>query len=58
MPDLLFQWFSDNHMKANEDKCHILLSSNENLLVNVGTLQIQDSSSEKLIGIKIDSKLI
>ena len=45
-------------MKANEDKSHILLSSNENLLVNVGTPQIQDSSSEKLIGIKIDSKLI
>ena len=21
---LLFQWFNYNHMKANEDKCHIL----------------------------------
>ena len=45
-------------MKANEGKCHVLLSSNENLLFNVGTPQIQDSNSEKLIEIKIDSKLI
>ena len=22
----LFQWFSDNQMKANHDKCHLLVS--------------------------------
>ena len=37
--------------------CHVLLSTNENLLVNIGTAQIQNSSSEKLLGTKIDSKL-
>ena len=36
-PDLLFQWFSDNHMKANEGKYHSLLSTNKNVLVNIGT---------------------
>ena len=24
----LFQWFSDNQIKANPDKCHFLCSSN------------------------------
>ena len=42
---LLFQWFSDNHMKANEDKRHVLISTNENVLVNIGAAQIQKSCS-------------
>lgn len=37
--------------------CHGLLSVNENLPVNIGTAQIQISSSEKLLGTKIGSKL-
>ena len=34
---LRFQWFSDIYMKANENKCHVLLSTNENVLVNTNT---------------------
>ena len=26
---LLFQWFSDNQMKGNEDKCHVFISTKE-----------------------------
>ena len=26
---LLFQWFSDNQMKRNEDKFHVLISTKE-----------------------------
>ena len=26
---LLFQWFSDNHIKSNEDKCHFLSSASK-----------------------------
>ena len=44
-------------MKANEDKCHILLSINGNVLANIGTPQIQYSSCKKLLEIKIDSNL-
>ena len=55
--DLTFLWFSNNHMKANEDKCHVLFSTNENVFIDIGTVQIQNSSSEKLLGTKIDSKL-
>ena len=31
----LFQWF-DNLLKSNPDKCHLLISSNENVTVHVG----------------------
>ena len=44
-------------MKANEDKCHVLLWTNENVHVNIDTAQIENSSSEKLLGVKIDYKL-
>ena len=27
----IFEWFENNVMKANPDKCHLLLSKNENL---------------------------
>ena len=44
-------------MNVNEDKSRVLLSTNQNVLLNIGTVKIQNSSSEKLLGIKIDSKL-
>ena len=25
----LFKWFADNQMKTNEDKCHLIVSTNE-----------------------------
>ena len=48
---LLFQWFSDNQMKGNEDKCHVLISTKEKVCVNVGTTLIISSKCEKLLGI-------
>ena len=54
---LLFQWFSDNQMKGNEDKCHVLISTKENVCVNIGTTRITNSACEKLLGIKVDSSL-
>ena len=32
-------------MKANEDKCHVLLWTNENVHVNIDSAQIENSSS-------------
>lgn len=40
-------------MKANEDKCHILLSTNKNVLVNIGTVKMQNSNLKELLGVKI-----
>ena len=44
-------------MKGKEDKCHVILSSQDNVHVNIGTAQIENSKCQKLLGIGIDSKL-
>ena len=31
----LFQWFSDNQMKANTDKCNFLCSSNSGVSLTI-----------------------
>ena len=53
----LLDWFRNNEMKPNEDKCHLLLINQENISVNVGKENISCSSSVDLLGIKIDDKL-
>ena len=53
----LFEWFSDNQMKANPDKCHFITSESKDLVINVENNQITNSKCEKLLGIKIDHKL-
>ena len=53
----LFQWFSDNQMKANPDKCHSLCNSNSEVSLTIETQKIKNSKFEKLLGIKLDSKL-
>ena len=27
----LFKWFADNQLKLNQDKCHLIISKNENM---------------------------
>ena len=53
----LFQWFSENGMKVNPDKCHLLLSSTLPLSITIGHTTIRNSNYEKLLGIVIDNKL-
>ena len=53
----LFQWFSENQMKANPDKCHFLCNSNNEVSLTIETQKIKNSKFEKLLGIKLDSKL-
>ena len=53
----IFQWFKDNEMKANADKCHILLSTSNKLTVKIIKVQIKNSQSEKLLGITIANDL-
>ena len=50
----LINWFQQNAMKANPDKCHLLFSTNQNKLGNINGSAIHNSSSEKLLGITID----
>ena len=53
----IFQWFQDNEMKANTDKCHVLLNTSNELTIKINEVQIKNSQSEKLLGITIDNDL-
>ena len=53
----LFQWFSDNQMKANHDKCHLLVNGKNNVTMNASGFKIKNSECEKLLGIKVDCGL-
>ena len=52
----LIKWFSDNQMKLNTDKCHVLLNSQGPNTIKIGNLCIKNSSCEKMLGINFDYK--
>ena len=53
----IFQWFNENAMKANTDKCHLLNTANKERNISIGGEKIQGSKSEKLLGATIHNKL-
>ena len=56
--EIIFQWFRDNQFQGNNvNKCHVSLSTDKQVQVNIGTAQIENTQNEKLLGIIIDSKL-
>ena len=54
--EILFKWFSDNLMKINADKRHLLVSTNKTLKIKIRNFDTTNKKSEKLIGIKFDHK--
>ena len=38
-----FRWFDDNLMKSNPDKCHLLVSTNDNVAIRIGNVQIENT---------------
>ena len=53
----LLNWFKENHMKANADKCHLLVSSDESSTAKIEDFSIKNRTEEKLLGVKFDSNL-
>ena len=47
----LFNWFLNNKMKVNTNKCRLLLNSQEPNWLKIGDLHMNNSLSEKLLGI-------
>ena len=56
---LAIEWFENNSMKLNEDKCHLLVSGYkfENIWAKIGKAKIWESKSQKLLGVEIDRTL-
>ena len=54
---ILFTWFDKSHMKANPEKSRLLLSSKTSKKAYFGETLVESRSTEKLLGIKIDSDL-
>ena len=53
----LMKWFSDNQMKLNTDKYHVLLNSHGSNTIKIENLCIKNSSYEKMLSINFDYKL-
>ena len=43
----LFQWFNDNQMKANPDKCHFIYSSSVKTSIMIKTNKLEKSPVKK-----------
>ena len=53
----IFRSFKDSEIKANANKCHVLLNTSNELTNKINEVQIKNSRSEKLLGITIDNDL-
>ena len=53
--DNLFNWFCCNNLKGNATKCDLFLSPFNSKSINIKRSVIEGISSEKFIGITIDS---
>ena len=51
---LEINWFKNNCLKNNVDKCHVLVSTNKPVGIKIGCYTIDKSECEKLLGVKID----
>ena len=51
--ETLLQWFKDNRMKANPDKCHLLINNTkESFQIKIGNETVSNSKYEKLLGLQ------
>ena len=53
----LFNWFNNNRMKSNADKCHILVSSYKKLKNQIGDREVDNTKRGKLLGVHLDTEL-
>ena len=55
--DNLFDWFCCNNFKVNPSKCHSFLSPFNLKSINIKNSSIEESSSEKFVGVNVESNL-
>ena len=55
--DSLFTWFKENHMKLDGGKCHLLVTPEKSVSINIHGSNIKNKQEQKLLGINFDSSL-
>ena len=55
----ILNWFPNNYMKHNEEKCHVIIfgGMHDDIRVKIGTSVIKETKEQMLLGINIDNKL-
>ena len=53
----LFTWFAQNEMKANLNKCHLLLITADAFNFEISEKVIRNSNSKKILGVTFDKQL-
>ena len=49
----LFKWFTDNLLKANPEKSHLLTKSTQEIQIDIGEIAISSSKFEKFLDIHL-----
>ena len=53
---VLFDWLSNNLLKASAEKCHLILSTDEPLSIKIDNEFIKSSNNKKLLGINLNNR--
>ena len=53
----LWNWFEKNYLKANLEKCNMLLSSKSSVETKIGGVSVKSTQMETLLGVSINSEL-
>ena len=53
----MFDWFLENLLKANADKCHLIGSPKVPVDIQISNIKVTSESRVKLLGIHIDNRL-
>ena len=53
----MIDWFSENFLKTNADKCHLIASSKVAVDIQISNIKVTSESRVKLLGIHIDNRL-
>ena len=54
---VLFEWFSNNFLKTNTDKCRLILSTDEPFSINLDDEVIKNFNNKKLLRINLNNRL-
>ena len=53
----MFDWFSENFLKSNTDKCHLNASSKVPVDIHISNIKVTSESRVRLLGIHVYNRL-